>query len=46
MASGNGSNKCEVFKSTSTLWFMLPTNAIEAEAAFSSLPLAKDPEAI
>ena len=44
ISGGNGSNRLEVFRRTSTLWLMLPTNTIEAEAAFSSLPRAKEPK--
>ena len=39
-------SELEVFSSTSTLWLIFPTKTIEAEAAFSSLPRAKEPEAI
>ena len=36
----------DVLSSTSTLWLIFPTNTIDADAAFSSLPRAKEPDAI
>ena len=46
ISGGNGSNRLDVFSSTSTLWLMFPMNTMDADAAFSSLPRAKEPEAI
>ncbi len=44
IASGKSANRCDVFKRVSTLWLIFPINTIEAEAFFSSFPLAKEPE--
>ena len=46
VSGGKGSKRLDVFRSTSTLWLILPTKTIEALAAFSSLPRANEPDAI